>query len=390
MMWANARRRSGLVARIAMASASVLLGTAGAAAAQDQAPGDTDLKELFRAVIANPSDAEANFQYAQRAEQLGERRKALAAYERVLAGDPDNREARAALERLKLQIAPEVTQWVASLGSQWETNTLGRDLDTDGSHDLTGAASLRVNHETTIGDNRYRFDGFAYANKHARHSESDLTYLSAKGGPLYVLPNGWIVQPAASVEVAGLSDDFLFVAGGVEANVETPGNAPLNGWSVSVSYAEYGPEFDDRDGVVGEVSANLSWEKLVAENDAFYLVPSYIYNGAEGGENRNRYHQVGTNGSYIVPLTKDMPGVRRLLGAVEMAVEGRAYVGREQNQEDNRRDIRMTPGARLIAQGVGIDAVTASLRYAYDRNVSNDADKSFENHLLGLTVSYGF
>ena len=58
-----------------------------------------ELARLNAQIINNPTDIELNLRYARLAEQRGEPRKALAAYERVLIYDPNNVEAKSGLDR---------------------------------------------------------------------------------------------------------------------------------------------------------------------------------------------------------------------------------------------------------------------------------------------------
>ncbi|HEB79611.1 MAG TPA: hypothetical protein ENI79_03950 [Rhodospirillales bacterium] len=58
------------------------------------------LSDLFRKIMRNPASDELNLAYAQLAGESGFANKAIAAYQRILAGDPKNITAKNELDRL--------------------------------------------------------------------------------------------------------------------------------------------------------------------------------------------------------------------------------------------------------------------------------------------------
>ena len=73
-----------------------------------------DLQELFRQVIMNPTDQAANLRYAKAAEQRGELRKALSAYERMVLNNPNDTQARGEYERIKALLEPPQTELIGA------------------------------------------------------------------------------------------------------------------------------------------------------------------------------------------------------------------------------------------------------------------------------------
>ena len=88
-----------------------------------------DLQELFRQVIMNPTDQAANLRYAKAAEQRGELRKALSAYERMVLNNPNDKQARAEYERVKALLEPPQTRYQFGFGGLWESNVNLSDGD---------------------------------------------------------------------------------------------------------------------------------------------------------------------------------------------------------------------------------------------------------------------
>ena len=351
-----------------------------------------ELRTLFRDVIANPDDPAVNIIYAQKAEELGETRKALAAYERVLAADPDNEEARREYSRLKLQTRPPFTFWFASLGGQYNTNTLLRaDRDGAKSDDIKGVASIRMQDERLLGDRRVASDVFAYGAYHNRFHENDLGYASVKSGPIWGLDNGATLTTQATVEASTLSGDFLFIAGGAEATYNPEdADSTLTGITFGVSYAGFGPEFDNRDGVVVSATTGLQWRDFGMNGGNLQLQPAYVFNGASGDNDRNRFHETGATVSYIAPLAQETAGFDAIYGLVEFDAKGRVYVGHARTEDGPRRDVRFAPGVRIIGSNLLGSPVTTTANYKYERNLSTDSEQINRNHQAGVTVSVGF
>src|SRR5579862_129486 len=81
-----------------------------------------NLQDVFQRLLENPSDVTLNFRYAELAIQQNRLRSALAAYERILATDPSNAEAKAGIRRINQLLEPEFTAVTLTLGGQYETN----------------------------------------------------------------------------------------------------------------------------------------------------------------------------------------------------------------------------------------------------------------------------
>ena len=112
----NCRRR--VCVRLVV-SVAVLIGSI--ALAPRQALAD-ELDIVFGQLLAEPANPSLNLRYAELAMARGETRKALAAYERVLAQDPNNRQVIRAYNRAKRQLQPSVTAFTLSTGFVYESN----------------------------------------------------------------------------------------------------------------------------------------------------------------------------------------------------------------------------------------------------------------------------
>ena len=376
--------------RFSAVFAAVTIAVAVGAAAQSER--DQELSALFQDVIANPGDATANILYARRAEELGQTRKALAAYERIVAADPSNVQAQRELTRLRLLTKPPRTRWIASLGGQYNSNKLLRsDQDGRDSDDVNGVAVVRMQDERNVGERRVSTDAFVYGTLHNRFGESDLAYASAASGPLWILDNGWSLATRGSVEAAMLSDDFLFVSGGIQFNVDPEdSDRAWQGADVSVSWAEFGPEFKDRDGLVVNATTAYRYRDIASTGAILTIQPQYTFNGASGDNNRNRFHEFGVDASALRPVATDVLGFQQVFGLVEFGVSGRVYEGHRPEEGEDRRDLRLTPGVRVIGSQFMGENITATANYSYERNLSSDSTRISTNHQTGLTISIGF
>lgn len=111
------KRKIGSLCRVLLLAASVTALTVGAAQPQD-------LADLNRQILENPQDVALNLRYARAAEEAGQPRLALVAYERILINDPSNEEARRGYERIRRSIEPAYTATRIETGVRWDSNPL--------------------------------------------------------------------------------------------------------------------------------------------------------------------------------------------------------------------------------------------------------------------------
>ena len=120
----------------------------------------------IRRSCADPENVELNLRYADLALQQGHRRKALAAYERVLDVDPGNQAARSGLRSINVGLTPAVTRGRVELGARWESNVRELPKTTNRPDDLVGFAKLFVTDERPLFNNVWQSDLWAYADIH--------------------------------------------------------------------------------------------------------------------------------------------------------------------------------------------------------------------------------
>jgi len=117
-------------------SSLLALGLIALAALPVRAQDDGELRRVFEQILQDPGNPGLNLRYAPLAIDRGELRKALAAYERILAQDPDNEEAKAGIRRIQRQLEPTLTRATLLLSRRGDGNQGGQSARTAASRDL--------------------------------------------------------------------------------------------------------------------------------------------------------------------------------------------------------------------------------------------------------------
>ena len=213
MLWGRGRRARPPKSRgFARACCVLLLATSvhalSAALARAQ-----DLEELNNRILDNTEDVELNLRYASEAEQQGELRLALAAYERILINNPDNKEAQRGFARVRRIIEPAYQSLRAEIGVEWDDNP----FNTAGWDEESFSTYWRVSgvDERRIGSKRWRTN-FNFDGEIDQKNEA-LNYgrIGIQAGPMLDLAPYLAANPAIGVAVASLDDAYYYT----EANI---------------------------------------------------------------------------------------------------------------------------------------------------------------------------
>ena len=116
-----------------------------------------ELSDLNAMILRDPTNIELNLRYARLAEQKGELKKALSAYERVTVNSPLNYEAQEGFRRIVRKLQPEGTRVTIELGGGWESNPAR--LARGGNSDWLGLARIELRDERRFGDVSWRTIG---------------------------------------------------------------------------------------------------------------------------------------------------------------------------------------------------------------------------------------
>jgi len=362
---------------------------------------NAELQELFRQVLLAPGDAATNTRYAQAAERQGELRKALAAYERIILANPNDLQARAEYERVKALLEPASTHYQVGFGLMYESNIR---LAPHGSRaDFAGQLSLRMDDDRHIGGTAWRSAVQLYGDAHLRTRGADFMYGAASTGPVYTMVNGWRIHPTLNAEVGAADYDFLFYSVGLGADIDTRGFGFLRGMSFGISYADFTTSNDTgifksdngRDAVVLSAKVKLGWDRLFSMQDFLIITPGMVYNIARDGQ--DRFWQAGINVAYALRVATFEGGVGNVYVSPDVGLQYRRYASPEAGHNSDRRDVRLTPGMKLIGS---YENKTVVLSYLYDHNWSNYKDtvsgfnafdaRRYENHRVGLNFYVDF
>lgn len=370
-----------------VASAAVL---PQAAHAQD----DAELRRVFEQILQDPGNPGLNLRYARLAVERGEIRKALAAYERILAQDPNNEAAKAGIRRIQRELEPSVTRVTLLLGGQYESNPRRLAGSPSNRHDGTLSARIQGLHERRIGDLRWRAEGDVYANYHTRFHDIDFGIAGGRAGPVLELGDGFRVHPFIGGSYAWLTRRTFYTEGTAGATLEIEGESPLKSVSVRWGYQFVGEDFSTRDGTFVEVSPRFVANGLLVERSIAVVTPYWRYNGVFGSgppgvDPRSepfpaRYHQIGIRGDYFVPVYEN------ITFGIGVIYEYRHYFETVTDKSKNRRDHVISPSAQLIVAGLAKGQADLIFGYTFEHRASNDRAQLYDNHTAGAKILWRF
>jgi hypothetical protein len=389
----GARRRRGRIWRASALALALACGLAGPVAAQD-APDDAEMRAVFERILADPGNPELNFRYAELAIRRGELRKALGAYERILARDPQNREAQAALRRVQRQLEPAITRFSVLAGAQYESNARRENFQNSRTHDGSFFARGEVFDERTIGTWRWRSTGEVYANYHLRFHDIDYGVVQARTGPVLDLFPNVRFHPFVGGGYAWLARRTFYGEATAGAVFEFDVFAPVRDVLVRWGYDWVGRSVSTRDATFVEIMPRLQFPNLGKEGAIGIASPFWRYNGvfgsgAPGFDPRNdlfpqRSHQIGGRFDYFFPV------LQWLTLNVNFTYEYRHFFERVTDESKNRRDHTFIPGVQAIVPGLAGNRADLVFHYAYEHRTTNDGPQRYENHIAGVRVLWRF
>ena len=348
----------------------------------------TDLRAVFEKVLRAPNDTALNLRYARLAEAQGAPRKALAAYERVLANDPTNREAQRGLRRIRRLLEPSYTEIVLGLGGRYESNPRFRQGGAAAKDDGKLSGDLSIRDERTLGGRRWRSGGALFADRHVEDHRLDYGQIGGSAGPLFDLAGGWALRPALGATFAWLDGKPFLGEGAFLLGVEGKNAGAFRRLDLRIAVDKIGNNFSTRDGFVVALSPRFVFPSVLTPGDSAVLRPGYRYNGAigrgpvlsviQGDIFPFRYHQLGIRAAYDVPL---LPGIRAGIG---LTVSYRFYDSDIPGKFKRRRDVFVAPRLRLVLTGLFARRHDLVLSYGLQRNISNDDRETFTNHVVGV------
>lgn len=351
-----------------------------------------EMANVFGQLLLHPDDPALNIRYAELAMAKGETRKAFAALERVLAADPDNREARRAYAKIKNKLKPKVTEFTLLTGLSWESNP--RQLpggDSRADSDASFETALLLYDERTIASRRWRTLG--QASGHLMFDIDDLNdlYLSIATGPVFDITKKTQLHIAPGAATSWLDDDWLYQDGFVRMALERRNKGNAQTVTTTVKYRDTNSDFSGDDGWVVRVDGRFLKTDRFRQGDAFYFLPRFTYS-EPGGNGPGRvfqsalfpgnYIEYGARVLYYTPVLSK----KAYLGA-GLGLYGRDYdqnVALVANKE--RSDTMLVPSAHLLLPKFRGSVFDLRMDYRYEHNDSNDPTEDFNNHVISVTT----
>ena len=152
-----------------------------------------DSRTIFLKLLKNPEDLQLNIIYAKDAEERGKINLAIVTYQRMIFLDPNNKQWKDNIERLRDLFRPSETTVAAVLGTRISSNA---PLNQDGNGYRVGyneSIVLTLDHKRTLGGLKYQVTGQFYADynvnssTHDRASARDLILVGRQGHCLATL-----------------------------------------------------------------------------------------------------------------------------------------------------------------------------------------------------------
>lgn len=346
-----------------------------------------EMTAVFERLMLDPGNVSLNMRYAELALARGETRKAFAAYERILAADPENREAKRAYRKAKANLKPRVTEFTLSTGLAWESNP--RQLpggDSRSDDDALFEAALLLYDERTIMSRRWRTLGRASGHLFLDTEDLNDVYLSIASGPVFDIGEKTQLHIAPGAATAWLDDDWLYKDGFVRMAFERRNKGNAQTITTTVKYRDTNSSFSGDDGLIVDVEGRFLKTGKIRTSDAFYFLPRFRYS-EPGGNGPDRVFQSPLfPGNYIeyggrVLYYSPVLSKKAYLGA-GFGIYGRDYDQNVAFGTDERSDVMLVPSAHLLVPSIRGSKFDFRLEYRYEHNNSNDATEDFNNHVI--------
>jgi hypothetical protein len=341
--------------------------------------GADELKRLYAQILRDPTNSELNFRYAALAEERGEIRKALSAYERILVNDPENPEVRRALQRIRRALQPDTTQFFFEVGAAYESNP--RRVSTGESSDVLALARLTMRDERKVGSgSRWRtigqLSGDIYFDK------GDLSYGYAGGytGPLIDITPTMAMHAALGGGAAYFDHRLFYKEATANVTFESYLEGAFHTVRLRSGYRSYNDGFPSGDGFYADVTGRFSFPNILNSGTVMIVSPWYRWSGIGGiGFSTllaSEQVQPGKYNEYGGRLEFYRRVFEWLTVGAGISVSHRDYapsVDLAIPMTMNRRDLTVTPSATLIFHNFIGYQTDLRADYRFEHNDSNNA-----------------
>lgn len=354
--------------------------------------GADELKRLYAQILRDPTNSEINFRYAKLAEERGEWRKALSAYERVLINDPNNPDVLRALQRVRRKLQPNTTQYLVEAGTRWESNP--RRVPTGERSDGSVLGRVTVRDERGVGDaSRWRTIVQLLGDIYFHNSDLSYGYAGGYTGPVIDLTPSLAVHAGLGGGASYFNHGYFYSEGTANLVFESYLEGAYRTVHVRGGYRTFDNSFPSDDGFYLDVIGKFAFPNVLTQSDVFIVSPWF------------RWSNFGGSGfSIFTPTEQFQPGrftefggrieyYRRILERVtvggSVAVSRRDYASAFDvvlATNIDRRDLLVSPAATLVFHQIWGYQTDLRFDYRFERNNSNVAARDWDNHIATATI----
>lgn len=349
-----------------------------------------ELQEVYQQIIKDPGNSKLNFRYASLAIERGELRKALAAYERILARDPNNEEAKAGLRRVRRLLRPDLTTAIVVLGGQFESNPRRVNNQFPKRNDGVFFARLQVDDRRRIGQMRWRTLGDLFTNFHVQERDLDFGNAGFRTGPVLDLGDSVRVHTFGGFAYSWFDGETFYFEPSAGLTFEFDNAGPLKTITVKGAYNFINEGISRRDAFRIELVPRFVFREFLSKRSILVASPYWRYNGvvgsgAPGTDPRGdrfpqTFHQFGVRFDLFYRLAKN------ITGAVNLTAEYQHYEDSVLFGTQSRRDVLLSPGAQVIFSGLIGRNFDVIVSYTFEYNSSNDGIERYTNHIVGVRL----
>lgn len=372
------RRKSGRFWRMLMLAATVSVFAVDVARPQE-------LSELDEQILANPGDVELNLRYARIAEESGQLRHALAAYERVLINHPDNVEARRGYTRVRRALEPTYTAWRLEVGGEWDSNPL--NVATSDEEAASAFVHAAMVNENRFGNRRWRtnvdFDGEVTPD----FDELNYAFIGARTGPMMDVGPNLAAIPQIGVGASSLDGEYYF--GDVNVGVTLEGQSSGTSYWARVrgGWREFGDSSTAEEGPYAELAGGLTAPGFIADNGTATVVPWVRWSDIEGsvfnfifGESApGQFVEYGVDANYTYRFNDALGASVGVLAYERQFTEAQVFL-------EDREDTYVSPQASVMLYNALPCSCTLKLTYRHRDNSSNDPLFDYDADQVSLSV----
>lgn len=368
--------------------AALMVAGAPACAAADE------LARLNAQIINNPTSIELNLRYARAAEDRGEYGQAFAAYERVLAYDPGNAEAKSGMSRVGARMQPNTFQVFTEFGAGYESNPRNLRFGRKAQGLLFGRVLLKD--ERTLWDTRWRTTALFAGNVYSSDGDLNYGYAAAATGPVYAVSPTMTFHPSIGGGGAYFDHHFFYSEAFASAIFEGRYNTMNYIVRYRAGYRDYNDFFPSVHGAFADITAKLLFPGVIANDDLFVFSPWLRWSGIDATPDlaflispddfrTGRYGEAGARVEYYKPI------LDWVTASVSFSMLQRNYARATDSTvfppvTVNRRDRIYSPGAALIFRNRFVtNQSSVRLDYRYEHDDSNTALGSYNNYIATIT-----